>query len=556
MTPSSSSRAGLVLGASFLILAAFVAWNRVFQVDEAQNVYGLWLLGSRKFPAYDFYVPPHLFLLRPLLWFADTAPALYLSVRLAWLAAWTALGCLLLRASGLRPGAPLFTPAIAALGLTAPLWTYGLEIRHEVPGVLALLGCWILLAPFDGRPRRLAYLLTGGLTGFVLVNAPKHILFLGPLLLLAVLRPHPAHSGRPRFRLFAELSGGLVAGVSLLLLLHLWFGTAGAMVRTYLAFFQGVSDVKRTLPKPLVEVLLFQTPLLVGFLLWQAGAFVALARKTALSDPWRSGAAQWLWLASVLLGTLVNPVAFPYNSLSIIAVGWVATLRPSLDFFLGETRSRRRRSLGWSLLLLGLGLPWALQMLTLLGWTNHRQLHLMRTAAALTDPATDRVFDAAGLVPGREAVAPTWFIHLMNAPLLRQEGPQSLYSRFVAHPPAVLIPSYRWNYLGRPTLEFIRENYLPLAPDLWVPGVQLHESDGSWTCILAGRYWVSGPEGGGLQCDGAEVTPGAAAFSRGDHVCTVPAGTRVQITWLGPDLGRPPELGRPLDPLFPSPADW
>ena len=119
MTPSGSSRAGLVLGASFLILAAFVAWNRVFQVDEAQNVYGLWLLGSHKFSAYDFYAPPHLFLLRPLLWFADTAPALYLSVRMAWLAAFAALGWLLLRASGIRPGEPLFTPAVAALASPA-----------------------------------------------------------------------------------------------------------------------------------------------------------------------------------------------------------------------------------------------------------------------------------------------------------------------------------------------------------------------------------------------------------------------------------------------------
>ena len=249
-------------------------------------------------------------------------------------------------------------------------------------------------------------------------------------------------------------------------------------------------------------------------------------------------------------------MAFPYNSLAIVAVGWVLTLRPSLDFFLGETRSRRRRSLGWSLLVLGLGLPWALQLLTLLGWTNHRQLQLMKAAAALTDPATDRVFDAAGLVPGREAVAPTWFIHLMNAPLLREEGPNSLYSRFVAHPPAVLIPSYRWNYLGRPTLEFIRENYRPLAPDLWVPGAQLQDGDGSWTCILAGRYWVSGAESGGFTCDGVAVAPGAAEFSRGDHACSVPAGTRVQLAWLGPDLDRPLELGRPLDPLFPSPADW
>ena len=309
MTPSGSSRAGLVLGASFLILAAFVAWNRVFQVDEAQNVYGLWLLGSHKFSTYDFYAPPHHFLLRPLLWFADTAPALYLSVRMAWLAAFAALGWLLLRASGIRPGEPLFTPAVAALGLTAPLWTYGLEIRHEVPGVLALLGCWTLLAPFDGKPRRFAYLLVGGLSGFVLLNAPKHILFLAPLLLLAFVRPHPAYSPRSRFRLFAGLSGGFLAGVSLLLLLHLGFGSAGVMVRTYFAFFQGVSDVKRTLPQPLVEVLLLQTPLLVGFLLWRAGEFVAHAGRTLLSDPWRSGAAQWIWMGSVFWGPW--PIPWP-----------------------------------------------------------------------------------------------------------------------------------------------------------------------------------------------------------------------------------------------------
>ena len=556
MTPSGSSRAGLVLGASFLILAAFVAWNRVFQVDEAQNVYGLWLLGSHKFAAYDFYAPPHLFLLRPLLWLADTAPALYLSVRMAWLTVFAALGWLLLRASGIRQGDPLFTPAVAAVGLSAPLWTYGLEIRHEVPGVLALLGCWTLLAPFDGRPRRFAYLLVGGLSGFVLLNAPKHILFLAPLLLLALVLPHPAYSPRSRFRLLADLLGGFVAGVSMLLLLHLWFGSAGVMVRTYFAFFQGVSDVKRTMPKALVTVLLLQTPLLAGFLLWRAGDFVARARRTHLSDPWRSGAAQWIWMGSVVLGTLANPVAFPYNSLSIVAVGWVLTMRPSLDFFFRVTRSRRRRSIGWSLLILGLGLPWALQLLTLLGWTNHRQLQLMKAAAALTDPATDRVFDAAGLVPGREAVAPTWFIHLMNAPLLRKEGPNSLYSRFVAHPPAVLIPSYRWNYLGRPTLEFIRDNYLPLAPDLWVPGAQLHDGDGSWTCILAGRYWVSGAESGSLQCDGVSVPQGTAEFSRGDHTCAVPTGTQVKLTWIGPGLVSPLELGRALDPLFPSPADW
>ena len=89
-----------------------------------------------------------------------------------------------------------------------------------------------------------------------------------------------------------------------------------------------------------------------------------------------------------------------------------------------------------------------------------------------------------------------------------------------------------------------------------MPGAQLQEGDGSWSCILAGRYWVSGAESGGFTCDGVAVAPGAAEFSRGDHACSVPAGTRVQLAWLGPDLDRPLELGRPLDPLFPSPADW
>lgn len=556
MTSSDSRRVGVVLGASFLILAGFVAWNRVFQVDEAQNVYGLWLLASHKFSAYDFYAPPYLFLFRPLLWFSDTASALFLSVRMVWLTVFAALGWLVLRASGIRQDDPLFTPAVAAVGLTAPLWTYGLEIRHEGPGLLALLGCWTLLAPFDGRPRRFAYLLVGALSGFVLLNSVKHVLFLAPLLLLALVLPHPAYSARSRFRLLADLAGGFAAGVAVLLVLYAWYGSAGIVVRSYFAFFQGVSEVARTQPRVLAEVLLYQTPLLVGLLLWRAGDFVARSRWTQLSDVWRNGSAQWIWMGSVVLGTLANPVAFPYNSLALVAVGWVLVLRPSLDFFLGETRSRRRRSLGWSLLVLGLGLPWVLQLLTLLGWTNHRQLQLMEAAAALTDPATDRVFDAVGLVPGREAVAPTWFIHLMNAPSLRKAGPNSLHARFVEHPPAVVIPSYRMNYLDHDTLKFILENYLPLAPDLLVPGAQLDDRDGSWTCILAGRYWVSGVESGSLRCDGAAVAPGASEFSSGDHSCTVSPGTRAKLAWLGPSLVRPPELGRPLDSLFPSPADW
>ncbi len=555
-TSSSARAAGVVLGASFLILAGFVAWNRVFQVDEAQNVYGLWLLASHKFSAYDFYAPPYLFLLRPLLWFTDTAPAIFLSVRMAWLTVFAALGWLLLRASGIRPGDPLFTPGVAAVGLTAPLWTYGLEIRHEGPGVLALLGCWTLLAPFDGRPRRFAYLLVGGLSGFVLLNSVKHVLFLAPLLLLALVLPHPAYSPRSRFRLLADLAGGFAAGVAVLLALYAWYGSAGIVVRSYFNFFHGVSEVARTQPRALAGVLLHQTPLLIGFLLWRAGDFVVRSRRTLLSDVWRNGSAQWIWMSTVFLGTLANPVAFPYNSLALVAVGWVLTLRPSLDFFLGEARSRRRRSLGWSLLVLGFGLPWTLQLLTLLGWTNHRQLQLMEAAAALTDPRTDRVFDAAGLVPGREAIAPTWFIHLMNAPSLRQGGASGLYARFVERPPAVVIPSYRMSYLDRPTLEFIRDNYVPLAPDLWVPGVQLDDSDGSWTSILAGRYWVSGMESGSLRCDGGDVAPGASEFSRGVHTCKASAGTRVKLTWIGPGLVRLPELARALDPLFPSPSEW
>lgn len=556
MTPSGSNRAGIALGASFLILAGFVAWNRVFQVDEAQNAYGLWLLASHKFSAYDFYAPPYLFLVRPLLWFTDTAPALFLSVRMVWLTVFAALGWLLLRASGIRQSDPLFTPAVAAVGLTAPLWTYGLEIRHEGPGVLALLGCWTLLAPFDGRPRRFAYFLVGALSGFVLLNAVKHVLLLAPLLLLAFALPHPAYSPRSRFRLLADLAGGFAAGVAVLLVLYAWYGSAGIVVGTYLEFFGGVSEVARFKPAALAGVLVHQMPLLVGFLLWRAGDFVVRSRKTLLSDVWRNGSAQWIWMGGVFLGTLANPTPFPYNSLALVAAGWVVTLRPSLDFFLGEARSRRRRSLGWSLLVLGLGLPWALQLLTLLGWTNHRQLQLMEAAAALTDPRSDRVFDGAGLVPGREAIAPTWFIHLMNAPSLRGEGAGSLYARFVEHPPAVVIPSYRMKYLDRRTLEFIREHYLPIAADLWVPGAQLHDNDGSWTCILAGRYWVSGLESGSLWCDGAAVAPGASEFSRGDHACTASTGTRVQLTWIGPGLARPPELGRALDPLFPSPAEW
>lgn len=545
-----------VLGSTLAIVAGFVAWSRVFQVDEAQNVYGLWLLATRRFAEYDFYAPPYLLLLWPVVGWAGSASELFLSMRMLWLGVFLGLGWLVVRGAGIRGRDPLLTPAVAAVGFSAPLWIYGLEIRHEGPGVLALLATWNLLAPPDGsRTIRRAYGAVGMLTSFIFLNSTKHLLFLGPLLVLTVFRPHPAFSGRARAVLGGEFLAGAVLGLAGLVGLYALAGSASPLFHAFTSFLDALPTVVRFPPRALAAVVFLQTPLLLGLLLLLALRELPRPLSVAVQDPWQHGTAAWLFFGSVVAGTLANPTPFPYNALGVVSVGWLVALKPGLGQLFGNGGSRRR-VLGWGLLTVGLTLPWLLRMMDALSWPNHRQLRLMAAAEALSEPGRDRILDGAGLVPGREAIAPTWYLHLLNAPGLRGAGPGSFHSRVLADPPAVVLPSYRMNYLDDATLRFIRENYLPLAEDLWVPGGVLEAESPEWRCILLGRYAVAIEPEGRARCGGEALSSGVRVFAPGSIGCEIAPGTRITIIWLGPRLDEPPALGHPDSPLFPTPGEW
>ena len=145
--------AGIGLLLCLVSLSVFISWNRIYQVDEAQNAYTAWLLGAGL--GMEFFANSPLFLL-PFAWlsrFADSASTVYLQIRLGFcLLFWLNLA-LMVRASGLKLRSRGGLVAVLLFALLPPLWTYGLEARHENVILLGLLLLWNL----GRRPHRGAW---------------------------------------------------------------------------------------------------------------------------------------------------------------------------------------------------------------------------------------------------------------------------------------------------------------------------------------------------------------------------------------------------------------
>ena len=142
--PASSWERKALLGliGSLVVLSFWLAATRIYQVDEAQNAYMGWLMG--KGLSKQFYVSAPLFM-APFAWlsrFAGNAETVFLQARLGFcLLFWVNL-ILIVKAAGLKLRSRAGLWAVAGLALLPPLWTYGLEIRHEnwiLCGVLAML---------------------------------------------------------------------------------------------------------------------------------------------------------------------------------------------------------------------------------------------------------------------------------------------------------------------------------------------------------------------------------------------------------------------------------
>ena len=538
----------LVIGLLFL-LSLYIAVTRVYQVDEAQNIYESWLMGTGRSGHYDLYAPIYLFALQFVTRLGSSAEAMYLSARLVWVVVFWSILVLIARCAVSSWKEERFWKALAIAGFTAPIWTYGLEVRHDGPALILMLAIWLLVNPRRAL-WRYGHLLAGGLLALLFFCSTKHILYVAPLFLLVLFVPHPLDSSST-LRRWLHTGLGLLAGLGLFLVLHLAEGSLGQVLREFRALYSGVGGADRFGPWALFKTVIQQSPMVLllaalpGFLL-DKDTFRGWIRNA-----WTNGFAELLFMASVFLGVLLNPVPFPYNSLPLVGVALAVGLPPFLRWLGDQAPRSPGYAIGHGAILFALCLPWTIQIARLLEMDNGRQVQLMDLAERFTGPQ-DRVFDAAGLVPGRDSIHPTWFIHLGNARAIHEDPARKIETLVRANPPAVLIPTYRMSYLDSEAQAFLQEHYLPLAEDFWVLGNSLPTPGGDWECLLPGRYWVA-VEKGGVSIDGQPAQTGAHDFLKGIHLIAVPAGSGATILWLGPNLMVPPSAGKGSPGVFPIP---
>jgi hypothetical protein len=185
--------------------------------------------------------------------------------------------------------------------------------------------------------------------------------------------------------------------------------------------------------------------------------------------------------------------------------------------------------------------PFAQSVDLLYDTSNDRQRTVMALAERMTDPVTDRVYAASGLVPTRDGIGYYWFLHSLNIAHFYDGSYPTVRSMLRDKPAAVFIPSYRTDWLHSTDRRFIAEHYVPLADDFWVLGKLLFSGSGEIDCLQAGRYSVMHGQGD-LEIDGVVANEPIQTLTAGKHRIAIASQVPTLIRWLGPTLKVVPVL--------------
>lgn len=524
-----------------VIWAAYLANHRIYQVDEAQNLYMARV--SALHLDKQFFTSSLAWTFGPLAWIAGHARD---SVSLFEAGRWLFLGVFLINLvlMALNTGVKLRSTAgaLALVGAAtlAPLWDYGFEVRHDNVLLTGLLLMWWL-----GRHSawgRAAYLLMGGLFVALLCSAFKSFAYVSPMMLALLLAPPPSHGSTRRNLWLAWALGALVAA-GLMAALYassgLWSGFAAGMRGGAGAVGGGT---RFSILFPLARLPL-QIPLVLSLAVAALGQVVAAVwstRRQALS--WEGALPE----AALCLGGLfllyVNPTPFPYNLVNLVPFCYLLAFRTAMPWFARIWRSPRFRPQVIGLLVFTHAVPFAMATARHHDWTNHRQEQLMTLAETMTDPSADRVYDAAGLVPTRASIGYHWFLHSLNIDAINRGELPKVSQMLTEHPASVVIPNYRFDWLPESEWRFLASRYVPLSDDFWVLGQRLPEGGGSYQVHHPGRYAFMEVRDGGLvplregwlneralPNEPVQLAQGVARLRTSDGVTPV-------VMWVGPQL--------------------
>ncbi|NNN05464.1 MAG: hypothetical protein HKL90_06150 [Elusimicrobia bacterium] len=535
---------GLIpLLAALAVLAAFSARlsaTRVYQVDECYNVAQARRIASGL--RHEALTDPAAFIVA--LSGLERGPArardLFARGRRAMLALFWLNLVLIAACTGERVASRRGLLVLLAAACLAPLWDYGLEIRHDNLLLTGLLLTWYVLRVRPGGRR--AYFAAGALAALLQFVAFKAFVYTLPLSAAFLLFVPPGHRA-PRRALFFSWAAGVV--------LALAFGRAvyGALGLwpAYLAdaSFMSAASAHVTRLPPLEAFVRFfiESPLLLA--VFGAALFAAvheLRRDKISTALWDGFVPEAALAAAALAALLVNPRAYAYNLLNLMPFAFLAAYR-----YLSRSAAalRERPELAWSLALLLYALPFAAAVVWESVWTNARQTRVMDAAEALTGP-DDPVYDGVGLVPTRPSVGERWLLDTLNIRAFVDGSAAPAREELARNPPAVVLPNYRTDWLPLVDRAFIAEHYVPLSDDFWTLGADLPPGGGSFDVLRAGRYTVAGLNGAGppagARLDGAPFSGGAAALALGRHRLRVAANVRAAVVWTGPRLDAPPRL--------------
>ena len=538
----------LLLGASVLL-----ALDRIYQVDELQNVFMARILGRGL--ASEYETNAGIFLFGPMSMLARHAQrsaSLLVSCRLLFLGLFWINIFLLAHLAGTRirsRGGGLLLLGAATL---APLWDYGMEIRHDNVLLFELLVLWALGRTWVSRlGARRAYVAIGLMAALMQLTAFKGFLYAVPACSILLMCPHPTVV-LSRRRLLVLLMSGSLLGSALGTAFHLAQGTW----RTFIAVIAGSVGVSVELsqapagPSPshvaALSRIVTQTPLLACALL----VFTWLAARELVSKGrgWFRGATygpEALLLLAGLGAFLVNPTPFPYILVLLVPQAFLAAAR--LEPALSERLGRRGDGTApvIALLVAAQVIPFLLHTVRHLGFPSTRQVLLADVAESLTDPVADRVWDGVGLVSTRESIGFNWFLHSLNIDRFRDGTRPPIRTMLASKPAAVVIRNYRTDWLPAEDQDFLRRQYVALSDELLVLGGTVPAGGGAWTCLHGGRYVVMGVSGETpreVSVDGLPIGGRPVEMKAGPHTISSPSAC--VVAWVGPRLDRLPFIGR------------
>lgn len=535
------------------LLSAFALWlavTRIYQVDEAQNLFMSRVLATDRTDTY--FSNALLWMLGPLSWLGRSAPdaaSLFLEARLIFLGVFFLNIVLLALATGVRLGSKSGKLALLGAATLVPLWDYGFEIRHDNLILTGLLLMWWLGRV---RPRGgLSFAAIGFLTVVMVFMAFKAFAYVVPLSGALLLFPPPGHD-RSRLRLLAAWVAGAAAGALLALLAYQVSGQWSVFAAS---FHSGASAMaadagSRFGPGIALSRLPTQTPLLLAL---AAGALIALGlalrREGWKALDWAGTAPETLLVLGALGVLWINPTPFPYNLVNLVPFLYLLAFRFAAPLAEGLAARPGYLPLALGVVIFTHTVPFVSATWRHLDWTNDRQVLLMRTAEAMTDPAQDPVYDAVGMVPTRESIGYFWYLHSLNMPSVLNGKTPSVSQMLTANPAPVLIRNYRTDWLPTSDHRFIASRYIPLADDFWVLGQILPEGGGTYQVVHPGRYQVFALKADELAAlpagtlDGEPLGAGPVTLDMGQRQIQCPADCQPVVAWLGPRLPRVPNLG-------------